>query len=795
MCGHFGCSFALALDGFFQRTHGCVDGLGIALGVGGFQGLGGLHHDLVAFAQGGLGMLALLVLALEGFVQRLAEGIPQLLFVLALQRHALSFLLPALLQRLDGVDAQAGGSAEFARLVDHGLTHLYAGLLRRLKMSAGFGHGGLPARLQLGKHLFAQVAGLSPAAGEAEQVTMGGLPVGHALLHLPGMLLAPSLEFVHQMQTCGLLFGGMLLHGCQPGLDDAVGLVAGGIKALPERVVGHAALVGLLPLLAQVAQGFLQLARAELAGRHRTRAGGLGLGCGFGFQCPGGRCGLRLGGFCLFCLAIGFSGRQGCIRCFGSGSSLRVGGLGTLGALGTLGRRCRCLRGRLGRLLSRRRFRDFCLRRCGHFCRRCQLHRRGTRFRFAGYFLLWSFRSLVCRRLLLRHRAFRAVNQRLGLLYQFLADLIGAPALPAFQFASRSQHGMGLSFQLGANLLAMLLQGIAQRLRRSDTGLAVAAHQFLLQCGDSGLHRSFGIGTALHLGRVPGCCRLASCFRSLGRRYLLATQHAQFVGPHGHRGQRTGSVLDSGTGLTQRILEGAHHQLQLFNCAFQLRHMLGIDALPGGILLQRLRLLAPVRHIGIQAGFGGIGLLPALGRQHLDALSQQHGGFSVHLHTGLQVLDGLDALGQLQFEAGQRLLAQRCTGLGGVALPGHGVGNIELGRLQQLLGLGTPLGCQQFLALAALDFIQLLAQRLGRALIARAQFLEDFLHAGQLGFGGEPGAHAGGAIARRGGGEHAPGQGVERMRGLAAGSGGGSAGFRAPCGGGIIGFGVWAGSK
>ena len=647
---------------------------------------------------------------------------------------------------------------------------------------------------------------------------MGGLPVGHALLHLLGMLLAPGFEFVHQVQACCLLFGGMLLHGGQPGLNDAVGLVAGGIKALPEHVVGHPALVGLLPLLAQVAQGFLQLARAELAGRHGTRTGGLGLGCGFGFQCPCGDSRFRLGGFCLFCLAIGFSGRLDCIRRFGSGSSRRAG------SLGALGRRCRCfafcllngslfagcdcfcsvnsfcrhhscLGGSLCRFFSHRCFDGFCLCRCGHFCRRCRLHRRGTRFRLAGFFLLRSFRSLVCSRLLHRHRAFRAVDQRLGLLYQLLADLVGAPALPAFQFAGRSQHCMCLSFQLGANLLAMLLEGIAQRLRRSDAGLAVAAHQLLLQSGDSGLYGSFGIGTALGLGRVLECCRFARRLRSLGRRHVLATQHAQFVGPYRYRRQRTGSILDSGTGLAQRILEGTHHQLQLFNCAFQLRHMLGIDALPGGILLQRLRLLAPVRHIGIQAGFGGIGLLPALGGQHLDALRQQHGGFAVHLHAGLQILDRLDALGQLLLERGERLLAQGRTRLGGITLPGHGVGNVQLARLQQLLGLGAPLCRQQLLPLAALDLVQLLAQRLGGTLVARAQFLEHFLHAGDIGVGCQPGTHARSAVARGGRRKHAARQGIKRMRGLTAGSVGGSAGFRAPCGGGIIGFSLGAGTK
>ena len=811
MRGHFGSGFALALDGVFQRAHGSVDGLGIALGIGRFQGLGSFHHHLVALAQGGLGMFALLVLALEGFIQRLAEGVPQLLFVLALQRHRLRLVLPALLQRLDGINAQAGGGTQFTGFVNHGLAHLHAGFLRGIEMGAGFGHGGLPARLQFGKHLFAQVAGFAPAAGEAEQVAVGGLPVGNAGLHLPGMLFAPGLEFVHQVKAGGLLFGRMLLHGGQPGFHDAVGLVAGRVETLPQRVVGHAALVGLFPLLTQVAQGFLQLARAELAGRHRTRAGGLCLGW-LGLELLGRS---RRG----FCLGLGRVSLGGGSRRF------RIGGC--------LGRFRRCCRSFCSRSLHRRFLRlgghlgSGLFRRsastCGLFSGNvstCSLGRRRhllssglisqrTCF-FSRHLGNLAFALLCClcsggfsgRRSRSRLRCcflggstFRAINQRFGLLHQFLANLVGAPTLPTFELSCRSQNRMGLALEFGTHLLAMFLECIAQGLGSRHAGLAMAADQFLLQSRHCSLNGRLGIGTTLCLLGILGCRRLALGLCHCSRSDFLATQNAQFIGPYRHRRQRARCVLDSGTGLAQCIFKGTHHQLQLFDGAFQLRHVLGIHTLPGGILLQGLRLFAPVRHIGIQAGFGRIGFLPALGGQHLDTLRQQHGRLTVHLHAGLQILDRLDALGQLLLERGERLLAQGRTRLGGITLPGHGVGNVQLARLQQLLGLGAPLCRQQLLPLAALDLVQLLAQRLGGTLVARAQFLEHFLHAGDIGVGCQPGTHARSAVARGGRRKHAARQGIKRMRGLTAGSVGGSAGFRAPRGGGIIGFSLGAGTK
>jgi hypothetical protein len=81
--------------------------------------LGGVEHGAVVRAHGGLLLLALGALAVEGLVDGLAEGVPQLLLVAALQRHGLRLGLPALLQRAHGVDAQLRRGAQLLGLGNH----------------------------------------------------------------------------------------------------------------------------------------------------------------------------------------------------------------------------------------------------------------------------------------------------------------------------------------------------------------------------------------------------------------------------------------------------------------------------------------------------------------------------------------------------------------------------------------------------------------------------------------------------------------------------------------------------
>jgi hypothetical protein len=138
---------------------------------------------------------------------------------------------------------------------------------------------------------------------------------------------------------------------------------------------------------------------------------------------------------------------------------------------------------------------------------------------------------------------------------------------------------------------------------------------------------------------------------------------------------------------------------------------------------QAVGLRLPLGHVGTQRIGGRLGVAPGLGGQHLDALGQQHGRLALHLHPVLQVLDALDAVGQRAFSAGQRLAAEGRAGLGGVALPGHRIGDVHARLTQQGLGLLRPFGGDDLLALAALDLVQRSRSRraapLSRALSSR----------------------------------------------------------------------------
>ena len=278
--------------------------------------------------------------AVEGFVDRLTEGVPQLLLELAVQRNRLRLMLPLLLQRFDGVDAHHGHGTQCFGLFNHGVTALNTVFLCRLQRCVGGVHRCFPLGLQLGEGFFRHMAQVLPALGQLVQATAQAFPVG-VFGHLGGGAGAPDRYLGNQCQTGFTVDGVFSLDLFNPGFHHGVGLVAGVVKTLPQGVVGHATLVGLLPLLAQGAQGFLHFATAQ---------------------------------------------------------------------------------------------------------------------------------SL----------AFGAFEQAFSLGNQFFAQLVGTPALPAFQLARRSQRRVGLVFQLVVNQLAVFFQRIAQGIGRARTGFAVAFTDFLL---------------------------------------------------------------------------------------------------------------------------------------------------------------------------------------------------------------------------------------------------------------------------------------------------------------------------
>ena len=316
---------------------------------------------------------------------------------------------------------------------------------------------------------------------------------------------------------------------------------------------------------------------------------------------------------------------------------------------------------------------------------------------------------------------------------------------------------MHAGFQRVVDQTAVGLERLAQRVGGAVHVLGVAAGHGLLQQHGAGFHGLLGGGALLRVDLgLGGLLRLG---------HRLAAGGAQFVGPDGHGRQRRGGVLRGGAGLRQRGGEGVPHRGELGLRGFQLRRVAHVHAGPVRIGLQGGGLGAPVGHVGFEAGVLGLGVGPGLGGEQLDALGQQHGGLALHQQALLRVFDRLDALGQAGAQRGQRLARQWRAGAGGIALPGQGVGDIQARSLQQRVALLGPLVRHGVLLAGALDLVELLAQRLGRALVLGGEFLEHLLHLLLRGLAGEPVAQALGALARGGGREHAARERIERVRG------------------------------
>ena len=268
-------SHGLTAQSSVQTLHGRANFLCIAAGVGSFQGARSVKHRAVMRADLRGHLLTLHRLAVESLINRLTERLPQLLLELALQRHGLRFGLPALLQDLDRVDAQARRCAQDFGFGNQGVAAFDAGFLRRFQRRCRLVNDFFPLRLQFGKRLFAQVACIAPAVAKLVQRAQLQLPVG-----VVDMGLAPGAQLLHHGQALTTVLDGFVFQLVQPLLHHLVGFVASRVKTLPQGMVGHAALVGELPLVAQLAQGFLHLAP--------THGGDLGR-CGFGCSSRWGR--------------------------------------------------------------------------------------------------------------------------------------------------------------------------------------------------------------------------------------------------------------------------------------------------------------------------------------------------------------------------------------------------------------------------------------------------------------------------------------------------------------------------
>ncbi len=154
----------------------------------------------------------------------------------------------------------------------------------------------------------------------------------------------------------------------------------------------------------------------------------------------------------------------------------------------------------------------------------------------------------------------------------------------------------------------------------------------------------------------------------------------------------------------------------------------------------------PVVDIGVQGFNHGLRIAPGLGGQHFNALGQQHSGFALNLNPVLQVFNHLNPVAELAAQRGERLFAQGRASFGGITLPSHRIGNVELAHGQQSLGLVGPLLGDGFLALAALNLIKLFAQQLGRAFVFATHFLEHGLQVVGSGLSDQPFANFRGAL-------------------------------------------------
>ena len=235
-----------------------MDLLGVASGCGRFNSFGGVDHHAVKFAQSRCGFFTLKRFALESIINWLPERIPHFLLLLAVNRHALRFLLPPLLQVLDGVDVKHWLCAQHARLVNHGFTPGNALAACGFERCVGRVHRGLPHRLNVCKNLFTQMPAVLPFFNKAIQTADVHLPIGVCFVGI-----CPGRHFVNQQLALGFDDFGLLFNGFQPDFNHLVSLVAGVVKTLPERVVGRAALVGCFPQVAHVAQRVLLFSASQ----------------------------------------------------------------------------------------------------------------------------------------------------------------------------------------------------------------------------------------------------------------------------------------------------------------------------------------------------------------------------------------------------------------------------------------------------------------------------------------------------------------------------------------------------
>ena len=183
---------------------------------------------------------------------------------------------------------------------------------------------------------------------------------------------------------------------------------------------------------------------------------------------------------------------------------------------------------------------------------------------------------------------------------------------------------------------------------------------------------------------------------------LTTSCYANFFSPNGHWRQSFVCIISRHFGLKQCGFKGFPNTAQLMTRSIELGWKFQINTVPGCIFRDGMGLLVPLGHIGLQEFIGGDRFFQTFGRQHFNALRQQHGCFTLHHDLVLQIFHGFDFFIQLKLEAGQGFARQRRTCFGGISLPCHGIGNVQTRRRQHGIGAFSPFSRQHILAMSAL---------------------------------------------------------------------------------------------
>ena len=192
-------------------------------------------------------------------------------------------------------------------------------------------------------------------------------------------------------------------------------------------------------------------------------------------------------------------------------------------------------------------------------------------------------------RFLLLAPAQRLGQQRFGFFDQVFSDLIGAPALPAFELSGNRQGRMGGCFQRVWNMTHMNFEGGAQVGGGLGGGFAVAFGDFGFELGQRSLHCFGGLGAEFGQDcRVQLDLGCAGRFVTGGSARFSgqAAGAAQFVGPHRHGRQRRAGIFRGRDRHRQSGLKSLPDGQQLGARILNQRQKLGVHTGPDRVLCQ-----------------------------------------------------------------------------------------------------------------------------------------------------------------------------------------------------------------